>query len=309
MTEAIFVGLDIGGTKTAVGLFDESGECVISCANPTPACADAEQLFPFFCATILRAFRKARISLDKLKGIGVGVPGAVNSRTGDILFVPNLHALKYVDLKSSLEEYFGTRVVIDNDANCGALAEYKYGAGRGAVNMAYVTASTGVGGGLILNGKLYRGSNGYAGEVGHVILDAKSDFICGSGDRGCAEALASGANFDKWVCEQRENGINTIMQSPVDGKEVARAFSQGDELAERLIKRSAGYIGMLMYNINTILDMDRFVLGGGLLHLCSGYIEDVRSAFNALSKVHADIAAAELKDNFGIIGAALLLKE
>lgn len=310
MNSSIYVGLDIGGTKTAIGLYDGNDACLFSGIEPTPKSLEAEELFAFFCAMILRSFRKSGYSLNSLGGIGVGVPGAVDSRTGEVLFAPNLGAINDINLKSSLEEYFGTKVAIDNDANCGALAEYRFGAGRGAENMAYITASTGVGGGLILGGRLFRGSHGYAGEVGHVILEAGSDALCGCGNRGCAEALASGANFDAWVQSQISKGRHTLMNSfPVDGRELSRAYEAGDALAAELIERSAGYIGMLMYNINTILDLDRFVLGGGLMKLCDDYIDRVRASFKELSKNDVEIAAAQLINDFGIVGAAQLLKE
>lgn len=166
----LFAGIDIGGTKVAIGLFDENASMLYRARKATLKAKNAQELrkflLDFLCETVSEADKKGCIGGEKLKGIGIGVPAPVNQRTGKILFTPNIPKLTELNLLEDFKNYFRVRTAVDNDANCAALAEHRYGAGRGTDNMAYVTISTGIGGGLILNGKLFRGTNGFAGEVG-----------------------------------------------------------------------------------------------------------------------------------------------
>lgn len=310
----LFAGIDIGGTKVAIGLFDENALMLYRARKATLKAKSAQELrkflLNFLCETVSEADKKGCVGGGKLKGIGIGVPAPVNQRTGKILFTPNIPKLTELNLLEDFKNYFRVRTAVDNDANCAALAEHRYGAGRGTDNMAYVTISTGIGGGLILNGKLFRGTNGFAGEVGHVIMDMHSDAVCGCGNKGCAEALASGANLEKLVKTQIKNGKHTIIKKfPVTGEILKEAYMKGDTLAREIFFQITEIVGTLLYNISTILDIDRFVIGGGFINFGDDLFVGIKNAFMKYSKIPADIVCAELKQDFGIIGAAQLLFE
>ena len=304
----IYVGMDIGGTKTAVSLFDEKGRMIFDHKEPTIETEEANELFGFLCGLVFKAFRKCGYSINLLKGIGVGVPSAVDHKTGEILFTPNIPELSGINLIENFSEYFGVRTVIDNDANRAALAEHRFGAGNGYDNMAYITVSTGIGGGIILNGSLLHGSRGYAGEIGHIILDRNSDALCGCGNKGCAEAIASGSGLKNNILRRIPVGISSKLdENSCTGEAIKMAYDQGDKLAAEIIRESAETVGLLLYNINCVLDLDAFVIGGGLTNFGEAYFKGIKDSFMKYSKVDVEIIPASLEENRGTIGAAQLL--
>lgn len=305
----VIVGMDIGGTKTAVSLFSNEGsELLFTYKEPTPLVDDPEKFFEFLCGLIFKCFRRCGISINLLEGIGVGVPSAVDTNSGEILYTPNIPVLHDFNLLYNFRDYFVVRTIIDNDANCAALAEYKFGAGKGCSNMAYITLSTGIGSGIILDGKLFRGSHGYSGEVGHINMDMNSEDACGCGNKGCAEAIASGASLDAKIKKEIAKGKKTSIKTfPVTGEVLKRAYDEGDELAIHIFNTLADVAGILLYDINCILDLERFVIGGGLTNLGDAYLERIRESFLKYSKINVDILKAKLDDKRGTLGAAQLL--
>ena len=311
-----YIGIDVGGTKIAIGLFNEQRELVSKSKIPTDKELSAEKLNDSITEEIDKLLSAKSLTRKDVGGIGIGCPSTVNFKTGIVNWTNNIPHLSNFNLKEYYEKKFGCRTIADNDANLAALAEYRRGAGRGHDNMMYCTASTGIGGGFILDGKLYRGANGYAGESGHSIITPKSGVQCSCGNYGCIESYASGSNLSKHVKNRLEKGEKTIMTELAGGKEIngyilAEAHKNGDAMAIELFDQICNYMGVLLFNIYQILNLDCYVIGGGL---AAGFgnelIQKTENAFHSYIRANDDpvyFKAAELDQDFGIIGACEVL--
>src|SRR3989339_1856954 len=219
----MFIGVDLGGTKIAAALVSETGKIITDVNIPTEASKGKKHVLGVISKAIDHLLRT---SAKPVKAIGLGVPGPILYEKGVVIGPPNLPGWKQVNLKQVLGKKFKLPVYVDNDANCAALAEARFGAGIGRKHFIYITVSTGIGGGIIINGELYRGANGSAGEFGHMIIDSHG-FTCGCGDVGCLEALASGTAIKK--------------RAGMDGASVELAARQGDKKALAVIDETAHY--------------------------------------------------------------------
>lgn len=307
--EKSYIGLDIGGTKTALGVFDKDMQLLKKLSYPTPSKASKEELASFFIKAVKDAELFSEKEGFKLSAVGVGVPAAINKNTSEILFTPNIPALTEINIRKLFEKELNILTVTDNDANCAALAEHRYGAGRDFENMAYITVSTGIGCGLILNDKLYRGVHGYAGEIGHVVLDMFSKRICGCKNAGCAEIFGAGSHLEETVKLAEKSGKTTVIKRPADGISLKEALLKGDELAKEIFDTVVNTAATLIYDLTVILDIDKFVVGGGFLNFGDAFTEGIKGAYKKRAHIGAQIVRAELKQDFGIIGAAQLLFE
>ena len=260
--------------------------------------------------------------MEDLEGIGVGFAGHLRFRDGVTITTSNYKGFKIKNfpLRSAIEEYFPTRVVVDNDANAQGFAEYRFGAGAGYGSMVFVTLSTGIGAGIVLDGKMYRGMTGTAGEVGHMIVNPTSSFVCGCGNHGCLMAHASGLALPQIV--RRQAGAGRADDScafrereweRIDGKTLGEGLAHGDELARAVVLECADYAGIGLYNLFQIFNPDVFVLGGGLMSWGSLYLERIRQKFGELVREMlfdpVQILPSALSQDAGVIGAAALLLE
>ncbi len=312
------IGIDMGGTKIAIGLFDSDKELVKKTVIPTDVSLPAYELSDGMIREIKSMLSPLELSFNDICGIGIGCPSTVNFRTGIVNNTNNIPHLSKFPLKDYFENACGVKTVVDNDANLAALAEYKRGAGIGHDNMMYCTASTGIGGGFILGGKLYRGAHGYAGESGHTIITPHTGILCGCGNRGCIESYASGAQIDAHARERIAAGEKTVMTElagggKIDGKILAEAFYMNDRTAAELLGEMAKYIGILLFNIYQILNVDCFVIGGGLAQgFGTDLLSRIKASFESFKRADDEpvyFKPAALKEDFGIVGACEVLFE
>jgi glucokinase len=246
--------------------------------------------------------------------VGVATPGPIDAPRGVVTATPNLPGWRDVPLGRMIQEEFGLPTYLENDANAAALAEQRFGAGRGADDMIYVTASTGIGGGFILDGRLYRGATGAAAEVGHMTILPHGP-RCGCGNRGCLEALASGAAIAREARERIARGVPTLMAELAEGdldhisaKMVAQAAEQGDAEAREIIDAAMTYLGVGMANLVNILNPQLLVIGGGLTKMGPRLFDPVRRAVDrqafSATAFAVEIKRAELGEEVGLLGAA-----
>ncbi|MFA6549646.1 MAG: ROK family protein, partial [Candidatus Margulisiibacteriota bacterium] len=257
----MIIGIDLGGTKIAAVLANERGKILTDINIPTEAYKGREH--------VIGVIKKAAYTLikgqkAKIKAIGIGVPGPILYNKGIVIDPPNLPGWKRVNLKKILEKEFHVPVFVDNDANCAALAEAYFGAGKNARHFIYITVSTGIGGGIIIDRKLYRGAIGAAGEFGHMIIDSKG-FTCGCGNVGCFEALASGTAIKK--------------RSGMDAIAVELAARQGDKKALAVIAETAHYLSIGIANLVNIFNPELVIVGGGVSKMRELLFTPVRQEF------------------------------
>jgi glucokinase len=261
------LGVDIGGTKLATVLASSEGKVVYKCRLPTEAARGAEFGVARLISMLHRTLDDTGVAAQDIAGIGVACGSPMDARKGIILGPPNLQTWNPVPIKEILETEFGVYAQLENDANAGALAEWLFGAGRGKRNVVYMTMGTGIGGGLILDRRLYRGSNGNAGEVGHMRVVARGGPQCGCGKRGCLEAFCSGPSIARRTRQALLNGEPSTIQTlagsleAVTAEHLFAAARQGDALALRLVDETAHYMGIGLANIVQAINPEVIVLG------------------------------------------------
>ena len=305
------IGVDVGGTKVAYGLFDEEGKLLDRRQHPTPMLADGPQLSELILETVNAILKDNSVDHSQIKGIGIGMPSFLIYDRGYVYMTSAMVNVRDFPMRDWFAERIDIPVVIDKDSNAAALAEYRYGAGRGSRNMIYTAVSTGIGCGLILNGELFRGSYGWAGESGHMLITPDSGVECGCRNRGCFMSWASG----RYIPDQLRilgKGRRTVldMNGPLDGPALREACEAGDALALECVGQMAHYIGVCVFNIYLLLNVNLFVFGGGLTHFGDLLFDKVRAEFDRYNHVDmpVDFRFAELKQDFGIIGAAELVR-
>jgi len=239
---------------------------------------------------------EAHFSLKKIRGIGVGAVGPLDIQTGKILYTPNLPAWRGTPIVKLLERAFGLPVVLDNDANAAALAELK--SGHRKKNFIYLTLSTGIGAGIVINGKLYRGATGNAGEAGHMTIETSSKAPkCGCGKRGCLEALASGSAIAK-------RAKKLLKLKHASAELVFQRAQTGNRKAQRIIEEAAFYLGVGLANLSEIFDPELIVLGGGLTKSWALFKKTVQKTLKRYARQAPEIVLTKLGDDNVLIGAA-----
>ncbi|OBK31706.1 sugar kinase [Mycobacterium asiaticum] len=293
--------LDIGGTKIAVGLVDDTGALVHTATCPTPAGVAAEQVWSAAEALIGDA---VRIAGGVVAGVGIASAGPVNLAAGTVSPV-NIAAWRGFPLRQRVSTLVpGVPVRLGGDGVCMALGEHWQGAGRGAGFLLGMVVSTGVGGGLVLEGLPYDGRTGNAGHVGHVVVDPDG-LRCACGGRGCVETVASGPSMTRWA---RANGWSA---SPTAGaKELAEAASGGDPLALRAFNRGARALAAMIASVGAVCDLDLVVVGGGVAKSGALLFEPLLAALAEYARLDflagLRVVPAELGGNAGLVGAARL---
>lgn len=312
------LGIDIGGTKVAVGLVSSEGEVIGSKRMPTRAEEGPSRVIERFVELCRKSVAKAGVDWQDIHAVGVGCGGPLDPCRGLIQSPPNLPGWDNIPLVEQLQGEFDIPVYLDNDANAAALGEHRFGAGRGVANMVYMTVSTGVGGGVIADGRLLRGENGNAAELGHlsVVWDGRP-CLCGS--RGCLEAYASGtaiaARAQELVLGHPESLLRTLVSSAeeITAKTVAQALEQGDPVAEELWQETTEILGAGVANVISAFNPRLVVLGGGITNFGARLFDPVRRIAKSrlmpsLAAV-VDIVPAELGDEVGVVGAAAVALE
>ncbi|MGL5415820.1 MAG: ROK family protein [Clostridium sp.] len=257
----LFVGVDLGGTKIYTALGDNEGNILREIVVETEAEKGEDVILEKIKYTISHVSEGEE---KNVKAIGIGAPGPLNNKLGVILNPPNL-PFENFEIVKKLEEEFKIPVYLDNDANAAAIGEHTFGAGKDTTNMVYITASTGVGGGAILNGKIYRGSTFNALEVGHSTVEVNGK-RCGCGNKGCFEAMTSGTAIGNLAKDAVRSSIKTSLKDyeNVTAKEVFDEAVKGDKVSIEILEDSLKYLGVLSANCANILDPDMIVIGGGV---------------------------------------------
>ena len=316
----LLCGVDIGGTKLSTALITEAGEIIDKCIEcdhvDKPECLMVDQII----YTVKRLIRHNGLQESDLLGIGIGCAGHIRFRDGVIITTSNLKGYKNYALRDAVQASFQIPVILDNDANAQAFGEFKFGAGKGFDSMVFLTISTGIGAGIILNNKLYRGMTGTAGEFGHTIVEPESSLVCTCGNRGCLMACACGMALPHLFKQKIEAGMTTSLNLPknfnyasVDGKLLKQGLEQDDRLSMEIILDSAKYVGIGIYNIFQALNPPLIVLGGGLMSWGDFYFNQIKRTFYKYAGNMIfdplEIAVSQIGPDVGVIGAASLVLE
>ncbi|MBC7105469.1 MAG: ROK family protein [Firmicutes bacterium] len=318
MGEGLVVGIDLGGTKIRTVLADAAGRVVAEVKVPTGAPEGQQAVLRRLIGTVEEVLRLGGASLREVRAVGLGAPGPLDAARGFLYHAPNL-GWREVPLKEILEGSLGVPVLVDNDANLAALGEHRFGAGKGVGDMVHVTIGTGIGGGLILGGRLYRGWRDGAGEIGHVTV-LPGGPPCRCGNRGCLETVASGTALGGQAREMVARGEGRGILAAAGGRAeavtavaVAAAAAGGDPEALALLRRAAGFLGLGVANVVKVLNPALVVLGGGVVEGAPFLVEMVDEAVraHALSAAHGAVRLerAHLGGKAGVMGAVALASE
>lgn len=284
---------DLGGTWLRLAAFDAAGQLGERHRVATPTGAGPEAVVAAICDLAMAA------SDGGSPPLVIGVPGPVDPDSGVVLGAPNLPGWREVPLRSLLERGLGRSCRVEHDAALAALGEHRRGAGRGTANFAYVTVSTGIGAGLIFGGRLYRGSQGTAGEFGHFVVDPHGP-ICHCGNRGCLEAVASGTGI-------------AALAGRSSAAEVAAAAEGGDQRACAVLSDAAHYLGRALGGLLNLLNLDAIALGGGVFNAGHSFWSETLTAVAegsfAAPREHASIVPAQLGGDAGLLGAFELARD
>ena len=307
------VAIDLGGTKILAALVTADYKVAARQLNPTDADRGEEAVVESITAGIDRLLEDNNLKVSQIRAISIAAAaGAIDSARGLVTSSPNLPGWQDVPLRDILAQRFGADTFLINDASAAALAEHRLGAGRGLKNLVYLTVSTGIGGGIVLDGRLYLGSDGSAAELGHMTIE-ESAGKDSCGNYGCLEMLASGNAIAAEARRLLRAGKASLLAGKdiesITTEDVAKAAARGDELAQQVIARAAHYLGVGLVGIVNIFNPDVVVIGGGVSRIGEPLLEPARHlvterAFK-LPASRVKIVKAELGDDAGVLGAAL----
>ena len=294
--------VDIGGTKIAVGIVDDCGHVICRVEAPT----EAERGYAAGLQKIAEMLKEvSRGSGVELRGIGIGSTGMLDPIRGEMLDADFLPGWERKNPVEDVSREFGVSAAMENDGDAGALAEAYWGAGRGKSRLVYVTVGTGIGGGIVLDGKLYRGVAGSHPEFGHHVMEASGP-ECTCGLRGCWEALAAGVSMEKWYEENRPAAERNGER--LSARRICELARHGNEFAKRAVEREGKYLGLGLANLIGMFVPEIIVLGGGMMRSADLYLEKIkeviRSGCRFVPAEKTEIALAALGEDANLIGAA-----
>jgi glucokinase len=315
------ISIDLGGTKILAAVVDDQDQIVGTAKMATLAREGIDEVIERLADTARQAARKAKVKWDQVAGVGIGAPGPVDPEAGVVYNPPNLPGWQKVALGPRLAELLDVPVCVENDVNLGTLGEYKMGAGRGTRDMVGIFVGTGVGGGLILDGKLRTGFRHAAGEIGHMVVLADGP-VCGCGRRGCLEAMASRTAIERDIRLGLEAGRESLIPEMSKGKSlrltsgvIARALQKGDPLVTDVVRRAQWYLGLLTASVVNLVDPEMVVFGGGVVEaLEAEFLAPIRvtARQHYIQKMDADrvrIVPGKLGDYAAVLGAAALVRD
>ena len=313
--EKLIVGVDLGGTQIRAALADAQGEIIQQVSRPTMADEGLEAVLERIKESIRQVLPA---DIGQVSAVGVAAPGPLNPRRGIVREAPNLPGWKNVPLKELMEAEFGLPVVVGNDANLAALAEQRFGAGQGVADLIYITVSTGIGGGVIVDNRLLLGAQGLAGEVGHQTIEAHGP-RCKCGNIGCLEALAAGPAIARRARELIRDGAGTAITDLVGGdldkitaKVVNQAAQAGDPIAIEIFHQAGFYIGVGIVNLLHIFNPSLIVIGGSVTKAGNLLFEPIRATVRQRAMAshyweNTPIVPATLGDDVALLGAVALV--
>lgn len=311
------IGIDVGPTAIKLGLFNEGMDMIDHNQILTDQEISLNELMDLLAALTRHMLSKNGLAIGDLQGIGAAFPSYIDYEKGIVLETSYLNALTNAPVRDMLSDRLGVQVRLDNDANAAALAEHRLGAGIGHDHMIYAALATGIGGGLILNGRLYRGMHGMAGEIGHMFVSDSTGYPCACGVIGCVQSISSGAQMAKYVTDRIKEGEDSSILnyagtlSNIDMIAVGKALRSNDSLALEVVNRGAEYLGRMFFSLNQVFDINVFIYGGGITKLGSKFTDRMIAAYRHYSlndqRYPAQFIPARLGDQASVYGAALLL--
>lgn len=315
------VGVDLGGTSMKALVVDAGNKVLAMEKVPTPQGEKPARVIADIAALVEEAVYKSGLSRANVRAVSIGAPGAVNSQLGIVHHAPNL-GWNEVALGPRLRTILSLPVLVDNDVNVGVVGEHALGAGRGTQELIGVFVGTGIGGGIISGGRLYAGSRGGAGEIGHVVVQADGP-LCACGQRGCIEALASRTAMERDVRAAIKAGQKSVVlkimkernRDRVTSSIIARALKKNDKVMQKVLRRAEFYLGILVANLVNIFDPECIVLGGGVSErLQEDFVGPIRETayeyfLQQRNRERVKIVAGKLGDNAGALGAVVLARQ
>ena len=306
------VGVDLGGTKIAAASADLGGNLMHTLTMPTPSGGRGQVLEAIF-ASIRGVAEGSGIPMSRVASIGIASAGPLDAGAGIVLEAPNIEDWENVPVAAIVGEEFRVPVALQRDANVAALAERQWGGGRGVDDMVYITVSTGVGGGLILNGELYMGAGGTAGEIGHTIIDLDGP-LCYCGRKGCVEAMASGTAIARMARERLVAGQESLLRSldpaEITAKDVKWGATRGDSMCLEIFQEAGTILGVSIGSLANLLSPELVVLGGGVMQSPDFMMDTIRETAKQIAlKRPAEILRiehAELGREVTLRGAVLM---
>jgi glucokinase len=303
---SLVFAVDLGGTHLRVALVDDTGRILEQTKQETPKGDSAQSIV----TALVDAAQRWESYKEAVVASSIMVPGAVDADKAVVLQAPNLPSLVNFPLKAELEKRLGWPVFLENDANAAAVGEMWLGAARGCRDVVSVTLGTGVGGGVILDGKLWRGSHGSAGEIGHTTVDPFSGLKCKCGNTGCLELFASATAIVRMTRESLSSAASSLKSDGLTAEKVYEAGRAGDEVALAVFKRFGMYLGIGLANHINLIDPQIIVIAGGAVNGWDLFAEEMyrqveERAFRTTAQ-QVKIARAECGDNAGLLGAARL---
>ena len=310
------IGVDVGGTNVKIALVDFEGKIIYSNTVPTRA----EMGYLAGIDNIKQAIKdleqETGESKSTIEAIGFGLPGQIDYKAGIVKNLPNIPGWVDIPLSKMIEDEFSIPVRLDNDVRCAALGELNFGAGKGCQNLICITIGTGIGSGLVLNGKLVRGASNAAGEIGHIKMSLKDGPLCGCGDYGCFEAYASGPAIVTMAKEYISGGKSAkYKEMAADGiitpYLVAQSALQGDAVSIQIFKKMGEIIGTGLASVVNLLNPEKIIIGGGVADAGDILLEPIRKTIldraMPIQASSVQVVPAQLANTAGVIGASLLI--
>ncbi len=304
------IGVDLGGTNIAVGLVDESYKIVARNSAPTNLGRDYDEIIEDMGNLINALIKENGLSLDDIKYVGVGAPGVLDNEKGVVTDNSNIHWVNY-PIREKLQRYIDKPVYLGNDANVAAWAEYIGGCGKDTKNFLMLTLGTGVGGGIILNGKLHSGSHNIGAEIGHTTFKAGGN-LCGCGNKGCIEAYCSATALIKMAEKDVKKHPESVIAKAekINARVVVDAAREGDKYGVELFDEYTSNLAQVIASMINFLDPDVIALGGGVANAGEFLLEPVRKKMGRYvtfsQMMDTKVLQAEMGNDAGIIGSALL---
>ena len=306
------IGIDIGGTKISAGVVDISGNLIDSSRCSTPA-EGGKELISSVISLIKELNKK-----HEIKGIGISIAALISSDYGTIVGAPNIANLSKLNFVNEMKEEFKLPIIIENDANSAMWAEFKFGNAKGLNPVMFFIIGTGVGGGLVIDGKLFKGANGLGAEFGHMCV-VPDGLLCGCGSKGCIEQYASGGALIRYANEallanpDKSEEVLSFGEGKLSGAALTKAAKAGNELALAAFSKQADWLGLACASYSLIIDPQAIIIGGGVVDAGELFLAPVRAAMRkympfAESHVPPKIIAAKFGNDAGLIGAAELVR-
>ena len=308
--------LDIGGTKVLGAIFNDKGEIIYRLKKRTKEKGDdVGNVEDIIISTVKDMLKETNIKKEEINAISAGAPGVSDSSTGVVLFAPNLPWRDY-DLRTPIEKKFGAKFYIGNDVNLGVLGEYKYGVAQGYKNVVGIFPGTGIGGGIIIDGKLYTGTGFKAAEIGHMVLDPEGP-LCGCGQCGCFETFSSKKGMSAYIQHQVARGRDSFLADKIENgvfrsKYLKKAIKQKDEVALEAVDRACHYMAIATGSLINIFSPDLIVYGGGVMEACGNkflkkILKEVDKYCMPSIRQSVELKCASLGDDSVIYGALAMI--